>query len=153
MTFVKSQECENNHSFLFIEHKNIFFKNSFAGYKQYIVITIFQLLFLCSINSYYRICVTLSNYQWTWQYFTPFFLLIIQHRKEKRRGIEDGIDSTRHFTCSIPNRKHGEQLWKKQKQRKQLIRLLKEDNIDMVKPSDAKECALRMKIKVFSINT
>ena len=44
------------------------------------------------------------------------------------------------------------------KQREQLMRLLKEDklgarSIDMIKPSDAKEWALRMKDKGFSYNT
>ena len=45
-----------------------------------------------------------------------------------------------------------------QKQREQLMRLLKEDklgarSIDAIKPSDAKEWALRMKDKGFSYNT
>ena len=45
-----------------------------------------------------------------------------------------------------------------QKQREQLMRLLKEDklgarSIDTIKPSDAKEWALRMKDKGFSYNT
>ena len=44
------------------------------------------------------------------------------------------------------------------KQREQLMRLLKEDklgarSIDTIKPSDAKEWALRMKDKGFSYNT
>ena len=71
-----------------------------------------------------------------------------------RRDID--IDSTgKKMICPL-NRTHRGQMIKKQ--REQLMRLLKEDklgarSIDTIKPSDAKEWALRMKDKGFSYNT
>ena len=80
-----------------------------------------------------------------------------------RRDIEDGIDSTgkKMTLCQLYAKQNAQRANVKkstQKQREQLMRLLKEDNlgarsIDTIKPSDAKEWALRMKDKGFSYNT
>ena len=77
-----------------------------------------------------------------------------------RRDIEDGIDSTgkKMTLCQLYAKQNAQRANVKkstQKQRKQLMRLLKEDklgarSIDTIKPSDAKEWALRMKDKGFS---
>ena len=80
-----------------------------------------------------------------------------------RRDIEDGIDSTgkKMTLCQLYAKQNAQRANVKkstQKQREQLMRLLKEDklgarSIDTIKPSDAKEWALRMKDKGFSYNT
>ena len=80
-----------------------------------------------------------------------------------RRDIEDGIDSTgkKMTLCQLYAKQNLQRANVKkstQKQREQLMRLLKEDklgarSIDTIKPSDAKEWALRMKDKGFSYNT
>ena len=80
-----------------------------------------------------------------------------------RRDIEDGIDSTgkKMTLCQLYAKQNTQRANVKkstQKQREQLMRLLKEDklgarSIDTIKPSDAKEWALRMKDKGFSYNT
>ena len=80
-----------------------------------------------------------------------------------RRDIEDGIDSTgkKMTLCQLYAKQNAQRANVKkstQKQREQLMRLLKEDklgarSIDTIKPSDAKEWALRMKEKGFSYNT
>ena len=80
-----------------------------------------------------------------------------------RRDIEDGIDSTgkKMTLCQLYAKQNAQRTNVKkstQKQREQLMRLLKEDklgarSIDTIKPSDAKEWALRMKDKGFSYNT
>ena len=80
-----------------------------------------------------------------------------------RRDIEDGIDSTgkKMTLCQLYAKQNLQRANVKkstQKQREQLMRLLKEDklgarSIDAIKPSDAKEWALRMKDKGFSYNT
>ena len=80
-----------------------------------------------------------------------------------RRDIEDGIDSTgkKMTLCQLYAKQNAQRANVKKstiKQREQLMRLLKEDklgarSIDMIKPSDAKEWALRMKDKGFSYNT
>ena len=77
-----------------------------------------------------------------------------------RRDIEDGIDSTgkKMTLCQLYAKQNLQRANVKkstQKQREQLMRLLKEDklgarSIDAIKPSDAKEWALRMKDKGFS---
>jgi hypothetical protein len=77
--------------------------------------------------------------------------------------IEDGIDSTgkKMTLCQLYAKQNLQRANVKkstQKQREQLMRLLKEDklgarSIDTIKPSDAKEWALRMKDKGFSYNT
>lgn len=71
-----------------------------------------------------------------------------------RRDIEDGIDSTgkKMTLCQLYAKQNAQRANVKkstQKQREQLMRLLKEDklgarSIDTIKPSDAKEWALRM---------
>ncbi|OJT84236.1 site-specific integrase [Clostridioides difficile] len=80
-----------------------------------------------------------------------------------RRDIEDGIDSTgkKMTLCQLYAKQNAQRANVKkstQSQRKQLARLLKEDKlgsrtIDSIKPSDAKEWALRMKENGFSYNT
>ena len=80
-----------------------------------------------------------------------------------RRDIEDGIDSTgkKMTLCQLYAKQNTQRANVKkstQKQREQLMRLLKEDklgarSIDTIKLSDAKEWALRMKDKGFSYNT
>ena len=80
-----------------------------------------------------------------------------------RRDIEDGIDSTgkKMTLCQLYAKQNAQRANVKkstQKQREQLMRLLKEDklgarSIDTIKLSDAKEWALRMKDKGFSYNT
>ena len=80
-----------------------------------------------------------------------------------RRDIEDGIDSTgkKMTLCQLYAKQNLQRANVKKstlKQREQLMRLLKEDklgarSIDTIKPSDAKEWALRMKDKGFSYNT
>lgn len=80
-----------------------------------------------------------------------------------RRDIEDGIDSTgkKMTLCQLYAKQNAQRANVKKstiKQREQLMRLLKEDklgarSIDTIKPSDAKEWALRMKDKGFSYNT
>jgi len=80
-----------------------------------------------------------------------------------RRDIEDGIDSTgkKMTLCQLYAKQNTQRANVKkstQKQREQLMRLLKEDklgarSIDTIKPSDAKEWALCMKEKGFSYNT
>ena len=80
-----------------------------------------------------------------------------------RRDIEDGIDSTgkKMTLCQLYAKQNAQRANVKkstQKQREQLMRLLKEDklgarSIDTIKPSDAKEWAVRMKDKGFSYNT
>ena len=80
-----------------------------------------------------------------------------------RRDIEDGIDSTgkKMTLCQLYAKQNEQRANVKKstmKQREQLMRLLKEDklgarSIDTIKPSDAKEWALRMKEKGFSYNT
>lgn len=77
-----------------------------------------------------------------------------------RRDIEDGIDSTgkKMTLCQLYAKQNAQRANVKkstQKQREQLMRLLKEDklgarSIDTIKLSDAKEWALRMKDKGFS---
>ena len=79
-----------------------------------------------------------------------------------RRDIEDGIDSTgkKMTLCQLYAKQNAQRTNVKkstQKQREQLMRLLKEDklgarSIDTIKLSDAKEWALRMKDKGFSYN-
>ena len=78
-----------------------------------------------------------------------------------RRDIEDGIDSTgkKMTLCQLYAKQNAQRANVKkstQKQREQLMRLLKEDklgarSIDTIKPSAAKEWALRMKDKGFSL--
>ena len=80
-----------------------------------------------------------------------------------RRDIEDGIDSTgkKMTLCQLYAKQNAQRANVKKstiKQREQLMRLLKKDklgarSIDTIKPSDAKEWALRMKDKGFSYNT
>ena len=80
-----------------------------------------------------------------------------------RRDIEDGIDSTgkKMTLCQLYAKQNAQRANVKkstQSQRKQLARLLKEDKlgsrtIDSIKPSDAKEWALRMKENGFSYST
>ena len=80
-----------------------------------------------------------------------------------RRDIEDGIDSTgkKMTLCQLYAKQNAQRANVKkstQKQRKQLMRLLKEDklgarSIDTIKPSDAKEWALRMKEKGYGFKT
>ena len=80
-----------------------------------------------------------------------------------RRDIEDGIDSTgkKMTLCQLYAKQNAQRANVKKstmKQREQLMRLLKEDklgarSIDTIKPSDAKEWAVRMKDKGFSYNT
>ena len=80
-----------------------------------------------------------------------------------RRDIEDGIDSTgkKMTLCQLYAKQNAQRANVKkstQKQREQLMRLLKEDklgarSIDMIKPSDAKEWALRMKEKGYGFKT
>jgi len=80
-----------------------------------------------------------------------------------RRDIEDGIDSTgkKMTLCQLYAKQNAQRANVKkstQKQREQLMRLLKEDklgarSIDTIKPSDAKEWALRMKDKGFCFKT
>lgn len=80
-----------------------------------------------------------------------------------RRDMEDGIDSKgkKMTLCQLYAKQNAQRANVKkstQKQREQLMRLLKEDklgarSIDTIKPSDAKEWALRMKEKGFSYNT
>jgi len=80
-----------------------------------------------------------------------------------RRDMEDGIDSKgkKITLCQLYAKQNAQRANVKkstQKQREQLMRLLKEDklgarSIDTIKPSDAKEWALRMKEKGFSYNT
>ena len=78
-----------------------------------------------------------------------------------RRDIEDGIDSTgkKMTLCQLYAKQNAQRANVKKstmKQREQLMRLLKEDklgarSIDTIKPSDAKEWALRMKDKGFNM--
>lgn len=80
-----------------------------------------------------------------------------------RRDIEDGIDSTgkKMTLCQLYAKQNAQRANVKkstQKQREQLMRLLKEDklgarSIDTIKPSDAKEWALRMKEKGYGFKT
>ena len=80
-----------------------------------------------------------------------------------RRDIEDGIDSTgkKMTFCQLYAKQNAQRANVKkstQKQREQLMRLLKEDklgarSIDTIKPSDAKEWALRMKDKGYAYQT
>ena len=80
-----------------------------------------------------------------------------------RRDIEDGIDSTgkKMTLCQLYAKQNTQRANVKkstQKQREQLMRLLKEDklgarSIDTIKPSDAKEWALRMKEKGYGFKT
>ena len=83
--------------------------------------------------------------------------------RQIRRDIEDGIDSTgkKMTLCQLYAKQNAQRANVKKstiKQREQLMRLLKEDklgarSIDTIKPSDAKEWALRMTDKGFSYNT
>ncbi|WP_207092519.1 site-specific integrase [Clostridioides difficile] len=80
-----------------------------------------------------------------------------------KKDLMDGIDSTgkKMTLCQLYAKQNAQRTNVKkstQKQREQLMRLLKEDklgarSIDTIKPSDAKEWALRMKEKGFSYNT
>ena len=80
-----------------------------------------------------------------------------------RRDIEDGIDSTgkKMTLCQLYAKQNAQRANVKkstQKQREQLMRLLKEDKLGarsliQSNPLDAKEWALRMKDKGFSYNT
>ena len=80
-----------------------------------------------------------------------------------RRDIEDGIDSTgkKMTLCQLYAKQNAQRANVKkstQKQREQLMRLLKEDklgarSIDTIKPSDAKEWAVRMKAKGYAYKT
>ena len=80
-----------------------------------------------------------------------------------RRDIEDGIDSTgkKMTLCQLYAKQNAQRANVKKstiKQREQLMRLLKEDklgarSIDTIKPSDAKEWALRMKDKGYAYQT
>ena len=80
-----------------------------------------------------------------------------------RRDIEDGIDSTgkKMTLCQLYAKQNAQRANVKkstQKQREQLMRLLKEDklgarSIDTIKPSDAKEWALRMKEQGYAYQT
>ena len=80
-----------------------------------------------------------------------------------RRDIEDGIDSTgkKMTLCQLYAKQNAQRANVKKstiKQREQLMRLLKEDklgarSIDTIKPSDAKEWALRMKEKGYGFKT
>ena len=80
-----------------------------------------------------------------------------------RRDIEDGIDSTgkKMTLCQLYAKQNTQRANVKkstQKQREQLMRLLKEDklgarSIDTIKLSDAKEWALRMKEKGYGYQT
>ena len=86
-----------------------------------------------------------------------------QLEQQIRRDIEDGIDSTgkKMTLCQLYAKQNAQRANVKKstiKQREQLMRLLKKDklgarSIDTIKPSDAKEWALRMKDKGFSYNT
>ena len=80
-----------------------------------------------------------------------------------RRDIEDGIDSTgkKMTLCQLYAKQNAQRANVKkstQRQRKQLMRLLQEDklgarSIDSIKPSDAREWALRMQENGFAYST
>ena len=86
-----------------------------------------------------------------------------EKEEQIKKDLLDGIDSTgkKMTLCQLYAKQNAQRANVKkstQKQRKQLMRLLKEDklgarSIDTIKPSDAKEWALRMKDKGFSYNT
>lgn len=83
--------------------------------------------------------------------------------QEIRRDREDGIDTTgkKMTLCQLYAKQNEQRANVKkgtQNQRKQLMRILKEDklgsrSIDTIKPSDAKEWALRMKEKGYAYQT
>ena len=83
--------------------------------------------------------------------------------KQIRRDIEDGIDSKgkKMTLCQLYAKQNAQRANVKkstQRQRKQLMRLLQEDklgarSIDTIKPSDAKEWALRMQENGFAYST
>ncbi|MDC2929566.1 site-specific integrase [Clostridioides difficile] len=86
-----------------------------------------------------------------------------EKEEQIRKDLLDGIDSTgkKMTLCQLYAKQNAQRANVKkstQKQREQLMRLLKEDklgarSIDSIKPSDAKEWALRMKENGFSYNT
>ena len=86
-----------------------------------------------------------------------------EKEEQIKKDLLDGIDSTgkKMTLCQLYAKRNAQRANVKkstQKQREQLMRLLKEDklgarSIDTIKPSDAKEWALRMKEKGFSYNT
>ena len=86
-----------------------------------------------------------------------------EKEEQIKKDLLDGIDSTgkKMTLCQLYAKQNAQRANVKkstQKQREQLMRLLKEDklgarSIDTIKPSDAKEWALRMKEKGFSYNT
>lgn len=86
-----------------------------------------------------------------------------EKEEQIKKDLIDGIDSTgkKMTLCQLYAKQNAQRANVKkstQKQREQLMRLLKEDklgarSIDTIKPSDAKEWALRMKENGFSYNT
>ncbi len=91
-------------------------------------------------------------------------VISLREKEEQiKKDLLDGIDSTgkKMTLCQLYAKQNAQRANVKkstQKQREQLMRLLKEDklgarSIDTIKPSDAKEWALRMKEKGFSYNT
>ena len=101
-------------------------------------------------------------------YFIPFLgkchdISLREKEEQIKKDLMDSIDSTgkKMTFCQLYAKQNAQRVNVKkstQKQREQLMRLLKEDklgarSIDTIKPSDAKEWALRMKEKGFSYNT